>query len=313
MHKRRPLRWVCAVAVLLATTAWAGEPAALAIEVAAGVYMVQGAQGEVDRRNQGRTGNAGFIVGDTGVLAIDTGTSYRHALALLKAIRSVTDKPVRAALVTHTRQEFLFGAGAFQNQGIEVHMNSQAADLMRARCSHCLQNLQAVLGTVEMQGSTLFVPDREFGPSHVLPDIGRNIRLLSYGHSAGPGNVAVLDMQTGVLFAGGLLDNRRVPDVQDSDMDVWLSALHSLRNLPIRKVVPGHGPVGSLAIIAEEEGYLTQLRNRVIELLKNGTSLLEVPLAAVLPEYAYWDQYQTIHSRNASVLFLRFEHLQWLN
>lgn len=304
---------LAAGAVSAAPAVWPDEPVAVPVQVASGVYLVQGARGEINDQNQGRIGNAGFIVGETGVLAIDTGTSYRHALVLLKAIRSVTDKPVRAALITHTRQEFLFGAAAFLAQGIAVHMHSQAAALMRLRCAHCLQTLQAVLGADAMQGSAVVTPDQEFGPSHVLPGIGREIQLLSYGHSAGPGDVAVLDVQTGVLFAGGLLDNQRVPDIQDSDLEGWRSALLSLHSLPIRTVVPGHGPVGSAAVIGHVERYLAQLQARVLELQQKGTSLLDIPQAAELPEFASWDQYQTIHKRNASVLFLRFERAQWVD
>ncbi|MEO5696640.1 MAG: MBL fold metallo-hydrolase, partial [Burkholderiaceae bacterium] len=70
----------------------AGSPpeAASAVEVAPGVYAILGAPGEVDPENLGRIGNAGFIVGSTGVIAIDTGTSYRQGHALLASIRRVT-------------------------------------------------------------------------------------------------------------------------------------------------------------------------------------------------------------------------------
>src|SRR5207344_635957 len=109
--------------------------------------------------NLGRVGNAGFIVGDEGVLAVDTGTSYRHGAALLAAIRQVTDKPVRLALITHTRQEFLFGAGAYREQGIPIQMHRQAADLMRSRCERCLKTLNQVLGEAAMRGTAMFKPD----------------------------------------------------------------------------------------------------------------------------------------------------------
>jgi hypothetical protein len=35
-----------------------------------------------------------------------------------------------------------------------------------------------------------------------------------------------------------------------------------------------------------------------------------VPDALALPEFALWDQYGTIHRRNASILFVRFERDQ---
>ena len=195
------------------------DETARAIEVAAGVYMVQGLSGELSADNLGRVGNAGFIVGDTGVVAIDTGTSYRHGVALLALIRRLTDKPVRLALITHARQEFLFGAAAYREQAIPIHMQRKAAGLMQARCERCLKTLKQVLGDDAMQGTAMFKPDQEFDQSHAIDAIGRRIQVLYFGHSSGPGDVAVLDAQSGVLFAGGLLDHLRIPDVQDSDLD----------------------------------------------------------------------------------------------
>jgi glyoxylase-like metal-dependent hydrolase (beta-lactamase superfamily II) len=280
---------------------------ASAVEVGAGVYVVRGAPGEVDAVNLGRIGNAGFIVGETGVLAVDTGTSYRHGRALLAAIRRATDKPVRVAVITHTRQEFLFGAAAYQEQGIAVHMHRQAANLMRSRCERCLKTLVQVLGADAMQGTAMFKPDREFEQSHAIEAIGRRVDVHHFGHSSGPGDVAVLDPRSGVLFAGGLLDQLRIPDIQDSEPDGWGRALQALRGLPVKLVVPGHGPVASAQVIDGVERYLAGLNARLLELLRSGAALSEVPDAAGLPEFALWDQYETIHRRNASILFVRLE------
>ena len=310
---RLTLRFALAGMVLLASAALAEAPAeppelrVTLIELAAGVYMLPGAPGEVDAGNLGRIGNAGFIVGDSGVMAIDTGTSYRHGVALLAAIRRVTDKPVRLALITHTRQEFLFGASAYREQGIPVHMHRQAANLMRSRCEHCLKTLRQQLGDAAMQGSAMFKPDQEFDDSRTIDVIGRQVQVLYFGHSSGPGDVAVLDLPSGVLFAGGLLDHLRIPDVQDSQLDGWARALKALRALPIKAVVPGHGPAAPVTAIASVERYLAQLRARVLALLHSGAALSEVPDAANLPEFAHWDQYEIIHRRNASVLFVRLE------
>ena len=281
--------------------------------MAPGVYMLRGAAGEVSVDNLGRTGNAGFIVGTTGVLAIDTGTSYRHGVALLAAIRRVTDKPVRLAIVTHARQEFLFGATAFREHGIPVHMQQRTAALMQSRCDRCLKTLNQLLGSAAMQGTAMFRPDAEFSRSHDIDAIiGRRVQVLHYGHSSGPGDTAVLDVQSGVLFAGGLLDQLRIPDVQDSDLDGWLRALQALRELPVKTIVPGHGPVASVQLIDTTTRYLTQLQSRVMALLQAGAALSEVPDAAALAEFAGWDQYDTIHRRNASMLFVRLEHEEWL-
>lgn len=280
---------------------------AASIEIASGVYMVPGEHGEPDLGNLGRVGNAGFIVGDSGVVAIDTGTSYLHGQALLTEIARVTDRPVRLALVTHTRQEFLFGAAAFRERGIPVHMHRRAAALMAARCEGCLKTLKRTLGDEAMRGTLMFKPDVEFDASHTLALIGRPLRVLEFGHSSGPGDTAVLDERSGTLFAGGLADQERIPDVQDSDLVGWARALDALDRLPLRHVVPGHGPATDARVLGTTARYLAQLQARTGELLAHGTALSDVADMTVLPEFADWDQVDTIHRRNASVVFLRLE------
>jgi len=304
--------WVLAACSMLTDGCGAGVPAAgTVIELRPGVYMVQGARGAVDAQTLGRVGNAGFIVGDAGVLAIDTGTSHRHGEALLAAIRSVTDKPVRLALITHAQKDFLFGATAFQAQGIPVMMHRRAADLMRSRCERCLAMLKTTLGEEEMRGSAVPVPDREFDAAQQIDVIGRPLELLYFGHSSGPGDIAVLDPHSGVLFAGGLLDAQRIPDAQDGETEGWLRALQALRGQPAALIVPGHGPVVTDAgAIDAEERYLRGLDARVRELLQAGAALSAVPDAASLPEFAGWDQYDTQHRRNASSLFVRLQREQ---
>lgn len=278
------------------------------VAVAPGVYVVPGSPGAADEHNLGRIGNSGFIVGATGVIAVDTGTSHAHGQALLAAIAAVTDKPVRLALVTHVRPEFLFGGSAFQARGIPVRMHERSARLMAGRCETCLKTLRQTAGEAAMRGSAVYQPDQTFDATHELALIGRPVRVLHFGHSSGPGDIAVLDVQSGVLFAGGLLDVQRVPDIQDSDLRGWKSALVALRALRPRTIVPGHGPAtaGDDAIGAVEI-YLRRLEDKVRSLVESGSSLISVADAAELPDYERWDQYDIIHRRNASVAFLRFE------
>jgi glyoxylase-like metal-dependent hydrolase (beta-lactamase superfamily II) len=178
---------------------------------------------------------------------------------------------------------------------------------MAARCENCLKTLRRVLGDEAMRGSAVIAPDARFEHSMLLDDIGRPVQVLAFGHSSGPGDTAVFDEASGVLFAGGLLDEQRIPDVQDSDLAGWKNALAALRRLPINAVVPGHGPATSAAVIDTVRRYLNQLEARLVALMNAGASLSEAPDQAVLPEFTGWDQYDTIHRRNASVLYVRLE------
>jgi glyoxylase-like metal-dependent hydrolase (beta-lactamase superfamily II) len=315
VDRRSLLASLCAVAGSAWLGACASAPAAgpsaagRAVVLAPGVYVVPGTGGAPDPSNLGRIGNAGFIVGPDGVIAVDTGTSRLHGEALLATIRSVTDRPVRLALVTHTRPEFLFGAVAFRAQGIPVRMHTRCASLMASRCETCLKNLRQTVGTEPMAGTEMYKADQIFDDTvHTLGLIGRPVRVMHFGHSSGPGDVAVLDETSGVLFAGGLADTRRIPDIQDSQLGNWGLALTQLRKLGARWVVPGHGPAAPAdEALAGVERYLASLDQRIRALLEAGTSLLDVGDAAELPGYETWDQYDTIHRRNASVAYLRIE------
>jgi glyoxylase-like metal-dependent hydrolase (beta-lactamase superfamily II) len=286
-----------------------------AVEIASGVYLMPGLPGEPDATNLGQVGNAGFIVGSRGVLAIDTGTSFLHGRALLAAIRRVTDQPVRMALVTHPRQEFVFGGAAFREQGIPIAMHQEAAGLMASRCENCLKTLRATLGDEAMRGTAMYRPDLVFSDPAAVDAAaltGRAIQVLYFGHSSGPGDIAVFDPRTGTLFAGGLLDALRIPDVIDSDLRGWTAALRSLHALPLQLIVPGHGPVGSMRIVTQVERYLAELDARARALLQAGAPLSEVPDASSLPDFAAWDQYDTVHRRNAAIVYLRREREQLL-
>jgi glyoxylase-like metal-dependent hydrolase (beta-lactamase superfamily II) len=280
------------------------------LALADGIYMLAGSGGEAEPANRGRVGNTGFIVGSEGVVVIDTGTSYRHGRELIRKVREVTDRPIRLALLTHVRQEFLFGVAAFREQGIAVRAHRDTADLMVARCDNCLKTLRALLGTDEMASTQLLRPDDVFDQSHDIAQIGRPVRVFHFGHSSGPGDIAVFDERSRVLFAGGLMDERRIPDIQDADPDGWRQALTGLDALRVSTIVGGHGPAAAPALIDTTRRYLDQLETRVRGLLLQGAALSEVPDAAAIDEFKDWDEVNTIHRRNASVMFLRLER-EW--
>ena len=283
------------------------------VEVEAGVYMVPGLAGAPGPANGGRVGNAGFIVGRSGVMAVDTGTSHRHGQALLAAIAQVSALPVRLALVTHARQEFLFGASAFQARGIPVHMQRQAAALMAARCERCLKTLRDELGDEAMRDTVVFKPDVLFDDTQVVETLGRPVLVQHHGHASGAGDSTAFDVRSGTLFAGGLLESQRIPDIQDGDIDAWRQALGGLRSLRIHTIVPGHGPAADADLIRNNDLYLAQLQRRCAELLQQGAALSEVPDAAALPAFSRWDQYDTVHRRNAAIMFLRLERRMLLD
>ena len=61
------------------------------------------------------SGNALAVVGDDGVVVVDTGHFPSLARKMIADIRRLTDKPVRYVVTTHWHPDHLFGNGAFKD------------------------------------------------------------------------------------------------------------------------------------------------------------------------------------------------------
>jgi glyoxylase-like metal-dependent hydrolase (beta-lactamase superfamily II) len=276
--------------------------------VAPGVYVLIGDAGEISPQNRGAVGNAGFIIGDRGVVVVDTGISYRYGKAMLATIAGITPLPVELAIISHPIQEFLFGAAAFQEWNVPILAHEKTAELMRNRCAVCLKNLRRVLGEEEMRGSSVVVPDRLVEQSLRLSVGGRDLDLLHFGWASTPGDLAVFDRASGVLFAGGLVSVGRIPELRDADLRGWISALQQLEKLPIKWVIPGHGPVSTAQQMTQTRNYLTALEAKVRALYKKGVGLTDTIAQAQLPDFASWNLYALIHPQNVQHVYLRLEN-----
>src|ERR1700689_2400980 len=73
-------------------------------------------------------GNAGFVIGDDGVLVIDTFQDPRPAKALLGEIRKLTPLPIRFVANTHYHLDHVNGNDVFAAAGAVViaHRNARA-------------------------------------------------------------------------------------------------------------------------------------------------------------------------------------------
>ena len=277
------------------------------VRLADAVYAFIGEPGEIGPANQGNVGNSGFIVGSEGVIVIDSGISYRHGRQMIAAIRIITDKPIALVIITHAVQEFVFGTAAFTETGAQLLTHAKSAELMRSRCNHCLENLVIQLGADAMAGTRLIVPERTLEQSQSLQVAGRELDILSLGWASTPGDVVVLDRATGVAFAGGLVTNRRIPELRDGELAGWLSALAALKRTAARIIVPGHGAVGGLELADLTAAYLRALDDQVQGLYQRGATLSETVDSVALPAYSDWDQYPALHRQNALHRFLQLE------
>ncbi|MDR5746702.1 MBL fold metallo-hydrolase [Caballeronia sp. LZ029] len=299
---------VCMLLLALSTLAHAamsGMPAPVAI--APGVYAFFGDNDAVAPANHGIVSNNGFIVGQDGVTVIDTGSSYRYGRAMIEAIRKVTPLPVKLVIITHQAPEFVFGAAAFRDDDVPILAHARAAQLIRERCAICLANLRKTLGEDEMAGSRVTVPDKTVNGTTEIESGGRKLQLLHFGPASTPGDLAVLDTQTGVLFAGGLVSNGRIPELRNEQIPGWLAALENLHALDLKTVVPGFGAPLRGDDIMRTGDYLRELDVSVKRAYKSGIGLTEAMHTVQVPAFKDYKLYAIAQPQNVQRIYLQLE------
>jgi glyoxylase-like metal-dependent hydrolase (beta-lactamase superfamily II) len=302
-------------AVLLVAPRIAGADPAAAIAgdmppplaVAPGVYVLRGTGDAVAPNNHGIVANNGFIVGSTGVAVIDTGSSYRYGRAMIEAIRRVTPLPIELVVITHQAPEFVFGASAFRDIGVPILAHRRTAELIRWRCETCLKNLRRTLGEDEMSGSRVSVPDRTVDGTTQLTVGGRALELLHFGPASTPGDLAVLDTQTGVLFTGGLVSIGRIPELRNEQIPGWLDTLERLQALDVSVAVPGFGPLAKRDDMGETGAYLRELDAAVRRAYASGMSLVDARRAVQTPGFRGWKLYSVAQPQNIQRIYLEVE------
>ncbi|MEX6504044.1 quinoprotein relay system zinc metallohydrolase 1 [Pseudomonas zhanjiangensis] len=277
-------------------------------QIAEDVWLAEGSTANFDQDNGGAIHNSGFIVGEAGVLVIDSGPSKRYGEALRRAIARVTDKPVVRVLLTHHHPDHALGNQAFADVPIAALAGSR--DLLAEQGEAMAENMYRLVGDW-MRGTEVVLPSETLDEGAL--QLGkRRLRLLALsGHSGA--DLAILDETSGVLFAGDLLFYQRALTTPGTPgLDTWLADLERLQALPWKQIVPGHGPLASdAAPFAQMRDYLGWLDELLRHGAERGAEMNELIRAPIPPRFAAISltRYELI--RSVSHLYPRYERDQW--
>ncbi|MEM1189368.1 MAG: quinoprotein relay system zinc metallohydrolase 1 [Pseudomonadota bacterium] len=240
-------------------------------EVAEGIFVLEGELEHFSFRNGGNIVNTGFIVGDDGVVVIDSGPSRLYGEQLRAAIARTTDKPITAVLITHLHPDHFLGNQAFAD--VPVLALPGTVEGIRAQGELFNDAMYRMAGPW-MKGTEVRIPDALDSDGRVVL-AGRELELLSLaGHSGA--DLAVFDRESGVLFAGDVVFYRRTPTTPQANIARWLDDLERLRSVPYRVLVPGHGPaVTDHRAIEQTALYLDWLATNLRAQAESGISMAE--------------------------------------
>ncbi len=276
---RRMLTAAMAGSLLAAGVVGAQEPsdAIQILPVQGNVYMLIG-----------DGGNTLVQIGDDGFVAVDPQFEY-NAPALIGAIRTLTDRPVRNVVVTHLHPDHLLGSAALIESG------SGRVPAIPSIMAH--ENVLLRLAAMDSPPPVEVWPENTyFGRQRDFYMNGEAVILYHVPAAHTDGDSIVFFRKSDVIGTGDVFTPDRFPmiDIENGgSVEGYIDALNFILRLTVparmqeggTRVVPGHGRLSEEIEVVEYRNMLTIVRDRVQALIDDGLSLGEVVAARPARDY----------------------------
>ena len=190
--------------------------------------------------------NTGIIVGDDGVMVIDTQATPVMAQDVIRRIREVTDKPIKYVVLSHYHAVRVLGASAYDAEGREQVIASRGTyDMIVERGEQDMKSEierfpRLFSGVDSVPGLTwpTMVFEREL--TIFMGQLEVKLMHIGMGHTKGD-TIAWIPSQK-VCFSGDLVEYEAAAYTGDAQLEEWPATLEALRALGADKLVPGRGP-----------------------------------------------------------------------
>ncbi len=287
------------VSVHGAASPWDPDDVTLvAHEMASGVYSVLPAD-VFERDHVATTG--GFVVGDKGVLVVESMVNPKLASQLIGLIREVTDKPIFYVVNTSYHGDHSYGNFVFPKTTVVIQHPATKA--------YIDENFEA--DRVFM----LNLLGREKGIEDVIPrsadlvvhenltiDLGnKTIEIRHFGFAQTPGDLAVWLPVENILWVGNMIQapEPALPWLLEGRHKETIATLKKVRDfLPdTAMIIPGHGRPMTKDEIAFGVHYLETLSRLVHEAIDDGVTLEGAVADIKMSDYRNYSLYGWAHGQ----------------
>lgn len=226
-----------------------------------------------------------FVIGEDGVAVFETFHSG-HSRKLLEAVRSVTDKTIKYAFISHNHWDHASGGQIFSNAGAQTVMHKRAADWVEAN-----------------PGRDTALPDVTWSGDRKEIDMGDftvSMRYLGLNHGMGL-TIFTIPERRAAYIADLVTPNRVMfAVVPDFNIGEWERSLGEILEMDFDVAVCSHNELPmdeamngcTHTDVEEERQFIRDLRNAILVEFEKGTGFMEIPKAVRLPQYSHWVGYE---------------------
>ncbi|HEB95508.1 MAG TPA: MBL fold metallo-hydrolase [Sedimenticola thiotaurini] len=275
--------------------------------VTEGVYAIVGELDQRSAENYANNATFGLVVTDDGALLIDSGGCYRGAEQIDRAIRSITDQPVKIVINSGGQDHRWLGNGYFKARGARIITSDAALADQRARTNDHFNRLEQLLGPA-LDGTEPVYADETFENGMSLTFGGVEFRLIHAGPAHTVGDLFVWLPRQRVMFAGDIVFTERMLGTGPAgDSASWLQVFDTMMDYDPLWIVPGHGHVASPGQArADTRDYLEFLRQKVAEVIDAGGDAIDAT-EIDQSRFRYLKLSGRIARRNAQAIFTQME------
>ena len=269
------------------------------------VHVLLGPVQHANRLNQGYMINSTVIVGDKGVILVDSGGSDEVGRHIANAVRRITDKPVTHVVNTHHHGDHHLGNVAFE--GATLISSEMCRKLVHETGHEWLGIMERDIGR-KLPGTRPLVAEVTYAAETITETIIHGVRVRFWvprgSHTVGDLLVHLPDDK--VLVAGDVLVSRIVPTLQDGFLRNWIRTLDEIVALGVVHHVPGHGDLMTLRDVAALRGAMVGFHAGVKEGFRKGQAEVEIRKSLDL---SHWDKLERAYviGRNINRAYLEIE------